>query len=295
MAKQLLPTYSICSLNHTTTIQSDLIAERFSDYLAKHTDLYFPHKHSFYHLVYFTKGAGNHSIDFVHYPVQAGQIYFMSPGQVHTWNFKGNVEGYIINFSETYLNSFLYNHHYVEQFSFFSGTVEEQVIQLPANTRALVVQLFESIIIEAGSTNTFKDDLIRAAMVQLFIHVNRCHTKNTAQPNNPYNSVLLHNFKKMIDLHYKDKKLTKEYAALLYVTPNHLNALCKDSAGIPAGELIRNRVILEAKRLLTNASLSIAQIADELNFMDNSYFSKFFKKYTGLTPEIFRKQFDTKK
>jgi len=294
MAKQLLPTYSICSLNHTTSIQSDLIAERFSDYLAKHTDLYFPHKHSFYHLVYFTEGAGNHSIDFVNYPVQAGQIYFMAPGQVHTWNFKSHVDGYIINFSEAYLNAFLNNHHYVEQFNFFSSVADEQVIDLPAKTGALVVELFEGILTEAESSNQLKDDMIRAAMVQLFIHVSRCSTK-PSQPANQYNSVLLHNFKKLVDLHYKDKKLTKEYAAMLYVTANHLNALCKDNAGVPAGELIRNRVVLEAKRLLTNASLSIAQIADELNFMDNSYFSKFFKKHTGLAPEAFRKQFDTKK
>jgi len=59
--------------------------------------------------------------------------------------------------------------------------------------------------------------------------------------------------------------------------------------GKSAGEVIRDRVILEAKRLLVNLDLTITNIAGKLNFADNSYFTKFFKKYTGQTPEDFRK------
>ncbi len=76
---------------------------------------------------------------------------------------------------------------------------------------------------------------------------------------------------------------------MLFVTPNHLNALSKHVTGKPAGELIRDRVILEARRLLVNTGTTIAEVASELEFEDNSYFSKFFKKYTGQTPEAFRK------
>jgi AraC-like DNA-binding protein len=98
------------------------------------------------------------------------------------------------------------------------------------------------------------------------------------------------NFRQLIETNYREKKLTKEYAAMLYVTPNHLNALSKDVTGLSAGELIRDRILLEAKRLLINAQINISQIAAELGFIDNSYFTKFFKKYVGFTPEIFRKQ-----
>jgi AraC-like DNA-binding protein len=59
--------------------------------------------------------------------------------------------------------------------------------------------------------------------------------------------------------------------------------------GKTAGDLIRDRVVLEAKRLLVNADLSITQIAYELNFGDGSYFTKFFRKYAGVTPEEFRR------
>jgi len=53
--------------------------------------------------------------------------------------------------------------------------------------------------------------------------------------------------------------------------------------------LIRNRILLEAKRLLVNQDMSITEISNELNFNDNSYFTKFFKKQTGITPEEFRR------
>jgi AraC family transcriptional regulator, transcriptional activator of pobA len=83
-------------------------------------------------------------------------------------------------------------------------------------------------------------------------------------------------------------KLPREYAELLHITPNHLNAICNEILGKPAGEVIRDRIVLEAKRLMINQELSIAQIGYKLNFSDNSYFSKFFKKYAGMTAEDFR-------
>jgi AraC-like DNA-binding protein len=116
--------------------------------------------------------------------------------------------------------------------------------------------------------------------------------KSNANKTMPHQKqVLLKNFRRLIDQHYKSIKLPKEYADLLYVTPNHLNALAQDLSGKTAGELIRDRVLLEAKRLLTNANMTVTEIAFSLNFRDNSYFNRFFKKKEGITPDEFRKQF----
>ena len=290
MSKQPLPIYSICSLAPQPLSKSDFMTDRLDHYLDTHTDLRFPHKHSFYHLVYFTEGSGQHSIDFINFPVEAGQIYFMIPGQVHTWNFRDRPKGYIINFSEQYIHTLVANTRYLEQFTFFSGMAHEQVVRIPAKERAGLTQLFELIIREAAGDNELNNDMIRTSMIQLFIAVNRLAAGKRTVPYTQYNSVLLRNFQKLIDLHYKDKKLTKDYAVMLFVTPNHLNALSKQLTGRPAGELIRDRVLLEAKRLLVNAEMNVSEIAAELNFEDNSYFSKFFKKYSGVTPEGFRKK-----
>ena len=289
MAKQALPTYSICAIADTPVTKNDFMTDRFGHYLEAHKDLFFPHKHSFYHLVYFTEVSGSHSIDFINFPAEPGQIYFMTPGQVHAWHFKKKAEGFIINFSDNYIHSLLMNARYLDQFSFFSGNAAEQVVQIPARERKVVEQLFESILKEDQTGGELKDDMIRTAMIQLFIQVNRLVTPKEKAPAASYNSVLLKNFQKLIELHFREKKLTRDYAAMLFVTPNHLNALSKHVTGKPAGELIRDRIVLEAKRLLVNAGMSIAELATELGFEDNSYFTKFFRKYTGQTPESFRK------
>ena len=291
MPASAIPVYDICSLSaESSSTSNDFMADRFAHYLHGHTHLRFPHKHSFYHLVYFTKGSGSHSIDFVNFPVQAGQLYCMVPGQVHTWSFKNKPEGFIINFSESFIQQLILNTRYLDQFSFLSGVAAQQVINIPVAKRSALVALFETILAEQASTEEHAGDFVRTALLQLLFTINRTIKKDVNNPANNYNSLLFKNFQQLVDQHYASKKLTKEYAALLYITPNHLNALSNDVGGRPAGEIIRDRVLLEAKRLLINADLTIAAIAARLDFEDNSYFSRFFKKYEGITPQEFRRQ-----
>lgn len=290
MAKQL-PVYDINTLKDHVTAPSDLVADAFAHYLGEHQNLRFPHKHSFYHLVYFSSGAGAHSIDFVNFPVVPGQLYFMVPGQVHTWDFNGVPDGYIVNFSEKYFYEFVSDARYLDQFSFLSGVASQQVVQIPEADREEVERLLRMIVQESRSTLPYRHDIIRTSLVQLFIRVQRSLGIAKREHVTYYQSVVFNNFKGLIEKYYKEKRLTKEYAELLYVTPNHLNALSKQLTGSSAGELIRNRVLLEIKRLLVNARMSITEIAAEMGFSDPSYFVRFFRKYEGITPDRFREQF----
>jgi len=288
VVKNTIPVYDICKLSDFQ--QDDLLISRFGAYLKKHTNLHFPHKHTFYHLVLFTKGGGTHAIDFKTFDVAPYQIYFMIPGQVHSWSFEGETDGYVIHFSQAFFQSFLLKNDYLEQFPFFSGIVEDAVINIESIHQRLISDLFEEIIAESENPARMGLDLIKAILLQLFILIGRMNadSKQIQQPH--YNYTLLKNFQKLIEKNFSALKLPKEYAQLLYITPNHLNAVCNDILGVSAGDVIRNRILLEAKRLLINLDLSVSEIAYRLNFNDNSYFTKFFKKYAGLTPEEFRKQ-----
>jgi len=284
--KTAIPIYDICSL---TQRQDDLLISRFAPYLKSHRNLHLAHKHSFYHLVFFTKGGGSQTIDFQQVPVKPFQIYFMIPGQVHNWAFKGEVDGYIINFSVPFFQSFLLKANYLEEFPFFTGIVDDATIDVPAASQDKIINLFEELIRESEEPNALADDMVRSIMLQLFISVARLSITSVNKAIPSYNYTLLRSFQKLIEKNYTLIKLPKQYAELLYITPNHLNALCNDVLGIPAGEVIRNRVVLEAKRLLINNDLTVLEIANQLNFADNSYFTRFFKKQVGLTPEEFRK------
>lgn len=291
MRKEKIPVYDICSLAEKQHPQNELLAERFGAYLKRHPlSLHNAHRHSFYHLVMFTKGAGTHTIDFTAFKVRPFDIYFMVPGQVHSWQFQGETDGYLINFSENLFQSFLLNPNYLDRFSFFSGISEEGVCRLPSGIHHKIIRLFEDILAQAGNEKESRLDLTRLLLLDLFITTNDACKPGNKKIVSQQKQVLLKNFRKLIDQHYITIKLPKEYADLLYVTPNHLNALCQDLLGKTAGELIRDRVLLEAKRLLTNADMTVTEIAYGLNFQDNSYFNRFFKKYEGITPDEFRKQ-----
>jgi AraC-like DNA-binding protein len=291
MAKaRQIPVYDICTIDQKS--QKDLLIERFDSYLEKHYhSLHRPHRHSFYHLVLFIKGKGEHTIDFEKFPVKPFQVYFMIPGQVHRWHFKEQVDGYIIHFNNSLFSSFLQNKDYLERFSFFKGNSSESVCQLPPAIHKNISALFESMLNEIKETKEQNLDFIRLKLLELFITVDRS-CGGAKKANIPKQKLtVLRSFRQLIENHFRTIKLPKEYAELLYVTPNHLNALCQDLMGKTAGDLIRDRVLLEAKRLLTNADMTVTEIAYDLNFEDKSYFNRFFKKNVGLTPDGFRKQF----
>ncbi len=285
-----IPLINICSLQkEENKDKDDLIIEPFGAYLKRHPNLMVPHRHSFYHIVLFTSGKGTHKIDFEQFTLTEGQIYFMIPGQVHSWQFEKNVDGFVLNFSEAFLNSFLRNDHYLEQFPFLEGIAAHSVINLDKPTTQNTIALFQKILNEdQGKEAQFRDQQ-RLDLLSLFIQVNRNLNIRPSGPGAKTNDLVIRNFRKLIEQHYTTLKLPKDYAALLYITPNHLNALSNDILGKPAGEIIRDRILLEAKRLLINADLSISEIAWQLNFADNSYFTRFFKKQAGITPDAFRK------
>ncbi len=283
-----IPIVDICNL--TDFREDDILVSRFADYLKAHHNLCSAHRHTFYHLLLFTKGGGSHTIDFSNFPVIPYQIYFMVPGQVHSWSFEGEVDGYVINFSTSFFQSFLLRPDYLESFSFFNGIAEDGVIQLTDEVKDTIIQIFEETTRQVQQNNTISRDLVRVLLLQAFIEIEK-HTQVHKLPGVPaFNYTLLKNFQKLVEKQYISLKRPMDYAGLLYITPNHLNALCKENLGITAGEVIRNRILLEAKRMLVNQNQSISEISYALNFSDNSYFTKFFKKYEGITPEEFRKK-----
>lgn len=282
-----IPVYDI--QNFKTYKNDGILVSRFGYYAQQHQHLHSAHRHSFYHLVFFTEGNGQQQIDFKKFEVKPGLIYFMIPGQVHSWDFSSEPDGYIINFSSNYLSAFLLKPDYLSDFSFFSGEPDQQVMVLPKAIQERIIPIFEDMLSEGQNEQPINDDLVKTLLTRLFIEIARSANGLTKLNGNSYNHTLLKNFQNLIEANYAQLRLPKQYAALLYITPNHLNALCNDFLGMSAGTLIRNRVILEAKRLLINLDLLISEIATKLNFDDQSYFIKFFKKYEGLTPEKFRK------
>lgn len=169
------------------------------------------------------------------------------------------------------------------------ANVGRGMIHLSETLKGKVNELFEYMIDESNRYAEMSDDLRKLWILEALIHIaNRCE-HDVAKPHRRHNS-LMSKFKKLVEENFIKLSLPKDYAALLFVTPNYLNQVSHKILGKTAGEVIRDRKLLEAKRMLADLDLNISQIANNLNFTDPSHFSKFFKKYTGRSPEDFRRK-----
>ena len=99
---------------------------------------------------------------------------------------------------------------------------------------------------------------------------------------------LVINFTNLVQKQFRHQRNVQLYASTLCITPKYLTETVKEITGKTAGEIIDDFVLQEAKLLLDNPALSIAEIANYLHFSDQSFFGKFFKRHTGFSPKGYR-------
>ena len=97
-------------------------------------------------------------------------------------------------------------------------------------------------------------------------------------------------FRLLIEKNFVEMKSVSGYADLLHISSGHLNDTVNEATGKTASDLIHDRIILEAKRLLYHSEKTVKEIGYALNSDDPSHFAKFFKNHSGSTPEAFRQQ-----
>jgi len=103
-----------------------------------------------------------------------------------------------------------------------------------------------------------------------------------------HHETFVEKFLHLVQAHYKEQRGIEFYANKLCVTPKHLSKIIKQTCGKPAGDWIDEHVALEAKALLKSTNMTIEQISDDLNFPSQSYFGKYFKRITGMSPKEYK-------
>ena len=286
-----IPTFSICNLLGADQCATEFLISRISDFREKHRELGLPHRHDFFQIALFTAGGGEHLIDFEQFPVVPNEGYALGPGQVHSWNFEPETEGFVLNFNESFFTAICHNSNFVREFPLFNSLSDSPAKVLEAECCGDVHNLLEKMLKEFRSDSDFKQEMLRGMLLQLLVMLSRQLPLQPQPGVTSHQLSVLRNFEQLIEQNFLEKRLPRDYASLLFITPNHLNAIVNAVAGKPAGELIRDRVVLEAKRLLVNSDHNISEVAARLNFEDNAYFTRFFKKYTGMAPEAFRQAY----
>ena len=236
------------------------------------------HLHGFYEIIWFQKGSGTHYVDFNQYAIAPGTIIFISPGQIHSFDTKHDQEGYVLKICAELFDDFV---------SLSCVTVQDK-------DSAALEMLVAAMQEELKKEDSLGHREALHALVKLFvIMVRRSYAEINPSAPNPhkvsYKAFL--NFRKLIEENYCRLHTVKDYASLLNVSSKTLTLYVNECSKYSPLELINNRIILEAKRLLRYSVLSVKEIAFRLGFEDPSYFAKFFKRLVKQSPADYRESF----
>ncbi|MCL7764570.1 helix-turn-helix domain-containing protein [Polaribacter sp. Z014] len=137
----------------------------------------------------------------------------------------------------------------------------------------------------------YKEELVHSSFKLLLYQYGSIYKREfpNLEANLSRQEALMLRFLDLLNENFKSERTVQFYADVLCITSGYLSKVLKEVSGKTANQLIDEAVILEAKLLLNKPTLSIAEIAEELQFSDQSFFGKFFKKHTGLSPTAFRK------
>jgi AraC-like DNA-binding protein len=248
-------------------------------------DTSIPHRHNYYEVFIFEVGGGNHTIDFNAFSIETNSVHFVSPGQVHNVVRNQESKGFVMLFSRSFYTK---NHKSLNQFPFLNNNSQNPVLNLAPAQFEIPYHQILTIEKEQKLNEKLSEDLIQAHLNSFLIYCKRYY--NELYINNSFSEdSLLFRFKKQIEANYLKLHSVSDYSALLNVSEKQLYAACKNEIGLSPKDLIYERVILEAKRLVLFTEHSFQEIAFFFNYSDASHFAKFFKSKTGHTPGAYRK------
>lgn len=249
----------------------------------------YPHRHDYYEVLFLCEGEGTHIIDFEPYPVKPPVFHFVAKGQVHFWQLIKPLKGYAMIFPEEFLGAPTSNIVRTHDLTFFNNVGHAPYLSVDQEHGTIIDSLILGIEQEFQDENKRSLSILRSYLHILLSNLNRLYASLHPDEHSQASS-LVRQFKQLIAEHFLTTHSVQDYAAKMGVSDSHLRNTVKLITGSAPGHLIREHLILKAKRLLAHSNETVAEIGYSLNFEDSSYFGRFFKRETGLSPVAFRHQ-----
>ncbi|MEM9103198.1 MAG: helix-turn-helix transcriptional regulator [Pseudomonadota bacterium] len=247
-----------------------------------------PHKLGFHLILLIEQGRGFHWVDFEKRPFKENTVIFLNKGQVQSFDFNEQIKGKVIVYTERFLS--LLREHITIPFLLHNNLLLNGVshIELQQSIKCNVFLLTKALQIEISQpvmTREIIFSLFGSLVMTLAREHNMQHNKTP-----PLETKRFVEFGKIIEKYFFDQRDACFYAQKLCITYKTLNEVCKKVSGKTAKFHIDQRVILESKRRLLADEMDISTLAYDLGFNEVGNFSKFFKRYTQVTPNQFRKK-----
>lgn len=243
------------------------------------------HRHDFHELFFFGRGTGQHMIDLAQHEVGAPCVHLVGPGQVHGLDRSADMEGSVVMFAtDAQLGGghaaraeLFGNAEAPTSFSISTAQLEEAM--------ALVRAMEDELTRTTGPVAEVVEGYLGILLIKC-AHWARMDNGGTVQRSESQDPV--RRFMDLVERGFITERSVTHYAGELAISAGHLNELVKKRLGKSASDVIQERLLLEAKRLLLHADLSVKEISHHLCVEDPAYFNRLFKKATGSTPLEYR-------
>lgn len=270
--------------NDTITIGDDLALTPINNHTLSANNLK-PHKLDHALIAVYTSGQCHIKINLNDYEIESPMLLTLMPGQIIEWvDHSPNIMGYAITLSKRFIDMLNLPGWQQQYMAMYNNPLN---IITPDSMQPL--RVFYAILYRAAenSENPFRLQVIEN-LIRVFYYGGLGSFRATDQCNKALKNSIVERFMELVQEHFRSERFINFYADKLCITPKYLSKLVKEKTGRSAGEWIESYVILEARTMLQSTDMTIQQIASALNFPNQSFFGKYFKRATGLSPKMCR-------
>ena len=249
-------------------------------------------RNNYFSLIWVKEGNGKLKADFNEYGLEAGSLYAFSPYQHYMISCDKNITGIAINFHPEFFC--IYKHHKEVSCNgvLYNNIYKPPFVAIDETAAATLDMLCTQIKTEMQNPELAQYELL-VSYLKIFL-ITAARLKMQQQPEamtelkDQKEPFILQKLKDAIEDNFKSKHSPADYAAMLYMTPRALAKITKTHFNKTLSSLINDRIIIEAKRELYLTNKTIKEIAYELGYEDEYYFSRFFKVNADVSPQMYR-------
>lgn len=232
------------------------------------------------------------TVDFKQFVTETSSLFFINSNQYLHIEKTPDTPGVFIYYNRDFYCVQIHDHEVACDGLLFNNIFCMPMTALPdkedAQTRDALLQIQTEL---AGSEPT-REEMIRTYLKQMIIRATRLWKQQQLSEAVPLEDAgFFRDFSRLVEIHFREKHSVGDYADLLALTPKALSRRLSRLKHIQPNEVIKDRILLEAKRLLAYSSMSIKEIAYDLGYDDPAYFNRLFNNKVGYTPAAYRKQF----
>ena len=249
-------------------------------------------RNNYFSLIWVTNGSGKLKADFAEYDFDENSLFAFSPYQPYMFSADTNVKGIAINFHSEFFCIYKHHKEVSSHGVLYNNIYQPPFVKVDESSAATFKMLCEQIKREMQNPALAQHELLVSYLKILLITAARLKTQQQSQDQeiltNSKEPFILQNLKDAIEANFRTKHSPSDYAGMLYISPKALAKITKAYFNKTLSNLINERIIIEAKRELYLTNKTVKEIAYELGYEDEYYFSRFFKINADVSPQLYR-------